>query len=285
VEVVARLSAPLLAHLRTVATREHLVHAADDWNVLRTLVRERPIDVAVVDPRADGTSGVDAVATILATYPSLPLVVYTSLSSETVKATVELAKLGVQHVVLRGFDDEPRRFLELLERQPAFAMTEAVLQRIGGSLARLPLPLARAITQLFRSPLGFDDVEDLAAAAGMTRRTLDRWLERVDLGSGKRLVAGARLLRAYHYMRDPGYELLDVVRKLGYSSPRVFARQVRAATGLTPSVLRDVLQPEEFIMQLTALMLDRSVRPEGLRLTDGDASGLADVAGEAPDVL
>jgi hypothetical protein len=50
-------------------------------------------------------------------------------------------------------------------------------------------------------------------------------------------------------------------------------------------VLRDVLQPEEFIMQLTALMLDRSVRPEGLRLTGGDASGLADVAGEAPDVL
>ena len=86
----------------------------------------------------------------------------------------------------------------------------------------------------------------------MTRRNLDRWLDRIGLASARMLILAARLIRAVHYMRDPGYLLDDITKKLGYGSARLFARQVRAATGLTPTMLRERGEPEQLIRELTA---------------------------------
>lgn len=251
-EVAARLSPPLLSHLRIALDDEHTLIVADDWRGLVDVARTRPIDVAVVDPRADGKIEVEEIRTLLGRYPTLPIVVYTSLTPETLKATVELAKCGVQHVILRGFDDEPRRVRELIERVPAHQLGDIVLRGMEPRLDGAPQLLRRAIGQLFDAPHAFHGVEDLAAAAGMTRRNLDRWLDRVGLASARTLILGARLTRAMHYMRDPGYLLDDITRKLGYASPRLFARQVRAATGLTPTMLREHVEPEKFMEQLTA---------------------------------
>lgn len=250
-EVAARLSAPLLSHLR-VALDEHVLTVSDDWNDLTETVRTRPVDVVIVDPRAGGTVQIDEVRALLHRYPTLPVVVYTSLTPETLKATVELARCGIHHVVLRGFDDEPVRFRELIERLPAHRLSDIVMRGLEPRLEGAPQLLRRAIGRLFEAPHGFHGVEDLAFAAGMTRRNLDRWLERLGLASARMLILGARLTRAVFYMRDPGYLLDDITRKLGYASSRLFARQVRAATGLTPTMLRERVEPEEFMEQLAA---------------------------------
>jgi AraC-like DNA-binding protein len=55
-------------------------------------------------------------------------------------------------------------------------------------------------------------------------------------------------------MGDPGFLLEDIVKKLGYSSIRRFARQVRAATGMTPSTMRSSFTTEEFTMRMAALV-------------------------------
>lgn len=250
-EVAARLAPPLLSHLR-IALHEHALTVTDDWSELAESVRTRPIDVVIVDPRAGGKIQIDEVRTLLQRYPTLPMVVYTSLTPETLKATVELARCGVHHVVLRGFDDEPVRFRQLLERLQANRLSGIVMQGLGHRLEAAPQLLRQAVQRLFEAPHGFQGVEDLAFAAGMTRRNLDRWLERLGLESARMLILGARLTRAVFYMRDPGYLLDDITRKLGYSSPRLFARQVRAATGLTPTMLRESVEPEKFMEQLAA---------------------------------
>ena len=201
-EVLTRLSPPFLSHLRIVAGREHSLTAVDDWSALEAAVRSHPTDVVVVDPRDGGTPCIDEFGALLVKYPSLPVVVYTSLSPESMRASVELAKYGIQHVVLRGYDDEPRRFRTLLDRLPAYVLSEQVLASLSARLDGAPQPLRRAVERLFRSPHGFHDVRDLALAAGMTRRSLDRWLDRTGIAPGKMLVVGARMLRAYHYMRD-----------------------------------------------------------------------------------
>ena len=67
----------------------------------------------------------------------------------------------------------------------------------------------------------------------------------------------ARLVRAYHYTRDPGYLLGDVATKLGYSEPRIFAHHVKEATGLLPSVWRRRVKPENFVAQLVVLLCRR----------------------------
>jgi AraC-like DNA-binding protein len=225
---------------------------ADEWEALTQVIRTHPVDVAVVDPRDGGTMRTEELRQLLEQYASLPVVVYTTLTPEALRATVELAKHGVQHVVLRGFDDEPRRFRALLERLPAYAMSERLLETLAGPLAGAPAAMVRAVERMFRSPHGFHDVCDLAAAAGMTRRSLDRWLDRTGVASAKTLVVGARMLRAYHYMRDEGYLLEDVAAKLGYPTARLFARQMRLMTGLMPSAVRERVGPEDFVAMLAA---------------------------------
>ncbi|MDQ6886402.1 MAG: AraC family transcriptional regulator [Gemmatimonadota bacterium] len=234
--------------------RDHTLIVVEAWTELAEIIRTHPVDVAIVDPRADGTVRTAELKALMSQYQSLPVVVYTSLTPDTLKATLELAKYGVQHVVLRGFDDEPQRFRELLERQLAYAMGDQVLEQLAEQMAVLPAVLVKAIARLFNAPHAFQSVRDLAMAAGMTRRTLDRWLDKAELAPARTLLMGARLARAYHFMRDPGYLLEDVTKKLGYPTPRLFARQVRDATGLAPSELRRRLDPERFTEQLAALL-------------------------------
>jgi len=229
----------------------------EDWHALAEAVRVRPIDVVIVDPRADGALRVDEVATLVERYPSLPVIVYAVLAPEMLQGTVELARAGVRHVVLRGFDDEPRRFRELLERLPSRTLDGIVMEQLRPRLELAPALLRRAILELFESPHLFRGVSDLARAAGMTRRNLDRWLDRLGLASGRMLLMGARTTRAVHYMRDPGFLLEDITRKLGYESPRLFARQVRAITGLSPSVVRGSVQYEKVIEQVAERLCRR----------------------------
>ena len=252
VDVLARLPAPLASHLRIALEDEHALTVVDGWGELAGAVRSRPTDVVILDPRVDGTIETDEVRKLITRHPTLPVVVYTLLTPELLRATVELADLGIRHLILRGFDDEPRRVRELLERLPAQQLSDLALQGLAPQLDAAPPMLRRAITRLFDAPHAFRNVEDLAQAAGMTRRNLDRWLDRIGLASARMLILAARLIRAVHYMRDPGYLLDDITKKLGYGSARLFARQVRAATGLTPTMLRERGEPEQLIRELTA---------------------------------
>jgi AraC-like DNA-binding protein len=257
VDVAARLSPPLLSRLRVALGDGHTLIVAHEWGELAQMVRTRAIDAVVVEPRADGKTYVDEIRALVEQHPTLPVVVYAALSPETLRATIELARYGVQHVVLRGFDDESRRFRELIERLPAHRLASTVLQELAPRLAEGPPLLQRAVGRLFESPQTFRSVEDLAVAAGMTRRNLDRWLERLGLASARLLIFGARFTRALHYMRDPGYQLDDITRKVGYANPRLFARQVRAVTGLTPSAMRATVEPERALQLLTARLCRR----------------------------
>lgn len=256
-EVAAHLAPPLLSRLRAALEDEYSLIIFEDWHTLAEAVRVRPIDAVILDPRADGSLRVSEVTTLVARHPSLSVVVYAVLTPEMLQGIVGLARSGVQHVVLRGFDDEPRRFRELLARLPARQLDEIVLERLRPRLESAPALLRRAISMLFESPHLFHGVPDLARAAGMTRRNLDRWLDRLGLASGRMLLMGARTTRAVHYMRDPGFLLEDITRKLGYESPRLFARQVRAITGLSPSVVRGSVQYEKVIEQVAERLCRR----------------------------
>lgn len=257
-EVASRLSSPLLAHLRGALVNEHLLINADGWVELATVFRTQPIDVAVIDPFVDGKLQLDEIRVLLGRHPSIPVVLYLqALTPDTLHATLALAQHGATNVVLRGFDDDPRRFRLLLETVPSYGLSDTVLRALDPRLHDAPALLRGTLHQLFNAPHSFHSVGDLAQAAGMTRRNLDRWLENHDLASARMLLLGARIARAMYYMQDPGCLLDDISRKLGYESPRLFARQVRAATGVMPSVLRDSTEPQKFMEQLAARLCRR----------------------------
>jgi AraC-like DNA-binding protein len=250
VQVVVHLPSALLSHLRVVLSREHVVRTADSWIEVEEIVRRHAVDVAVVDPTAEGTTGAESIRQLIARHPSLPLVVYTSLSPQALKAVVTLARHGVEHVVLHRFDDDPRRFLALIERLPGYALGELLLERLAEPMGKLPLSVSRAIERLVRSPGQFFGTADLASAAGVTVRTLYRQLDAAGLASPRLVVQGARILRAYSYLQDRGTQLDNVSAKLGYSAPRILSRQIQQWSGLTPSELRHRVVPEAFVRTL-----------------------------------
>lgn len=253
-EVLARLSAPLAAQLQIALAGDHTLAIVDGWGALLLAIRERPVDLVVLDPRTSGGLELGQARELLARHPTLPVVIYTTLAADSMQATVMLAKLGVQHVVLRGFDDEPRRFRQMLDQLPAVRLSNSVLQHVLPHVQDAPILFIRAITRLFEAPQEFVDVDELARMSGMTRRTLDRWFVRSGLASARTMILVARLTRAKHYMSDPGFLLEDIAKKMGYSSIRRFARQVRAATGMTPSTMRSSFTTEEFTMRMAALV-------------------------------
>ena len=256
-DVAAFLNAQLLTHLRVVLGREHSLMEATGWNELHVLVRQRHLDLVVADPAADGQVQVDELAYVVRYFPSVPVVVYTVLSPFTVRALVPLARNGVEHVVLNRFDDEPRRFLDLLERVPAHALSDQLLQALAAPIALLPVMVARAIEQTFRTPSRFHSAQDLASAAGMNVRTLYRHLDAAGLGSARMLVVGARLLRAYSLLRDPGRAIKEVSARLGYHSPWQLTQQMREVTGMTPKIVRRDVPPDVFVRRVAGEILRR----------------------------
>lgn len=260
-DVVAFLPAPLLLQLRVALGRTHAVRPASSWAELTELIDGRA-DVVVADPTSEGVAtGMPALTALLARHPGLPLVPYLALSPPGLRAVADLARHGVEQVVLHRFDDEPTRFRELLERRAGDALTESFLATIGGSLERLPSPLATAVRRMYRQPHGARTAQALAASAGMPRRTMYRHLAAAGFTSPIRLVQGARLLRAYLYLRDAGHQVEDVIAKLHYGSPHALGRHTRDAFGVTPSALRRVADGPHVVTRLAQHLLAGRARP------------------------
>ena len=248
-DIAAFLPPLLLAHLRVVLGDAHTIHSVEGWEQLGLLVHRSSVDIAVVDPGADGLVRVTEIRSLLEQYPTLPIVLYTVLSPLALRALVELARYGAQQVVLHRFDDSPAKFLSVLERQPGSTLSGLLLEELAEPLAVLPKTLARAVERMFKRPGQFFGVPDLASAAQMPRRTVYRCFEMAGLASPRMVVTGARLLRAYSYMREPGHSLLDVATKLGYSQEQL-RRSMVEMVGQTPVRVRSGVDAEQFVGML-----------------------------------
>lgn len=252
--VVALLPRNLLAHLRIVLGEQHALSAAADSAELHSLLRASDADVLVVDPAMHEGKWEGALEEIVAAYPQVPAIVYTTLTPAAMRQVVRLARAGLQHVVLNRFDDEPSRFLDLIERAPAHPLAEAMLQELAVPLQALPVIVTRAIEQLLRSPARVKNSQELAALAGMTPRTLYRHLMPAGL-QPRQLLICARLLRAYTLVREPGVRIKEVALKLGYADPDHLTEQLREWTGCSPRDLRGAMMPDRFVRVLATHLL------------------------------
>jgi AraC-like DNA-binding protein len=263
VDVVSYLPRQLSSHLRVVLGTGHSLTPVTSWRELISTVKHQSTDIVVADPSATGLVEVETLEDLRHEFPSLPVVVYTLLAPSSIQAIVRLTKSGVEHVVLSRFDDEPRRFLELLEGIPGHSLGDRMLQELAGPLSVLPVTVVRAIDQLFRSPMRFRNAQDLAEAAGMNLRTLYRNLEPAGIFSARALVVSARLVRAYSFLQDPGRSIKDVAAKVGYHSPWQLSQQLREMTGRTSEqVRREVTQ--DMLVGLLAEQVRRRRRKDGV---------------------
>ena len=262
--VAAFLPPGLLTHVKHVFADEPDLLVASSWHELESFIRRKPVNVVILDPSADGTLNVGAVAGLLKRYPSLPLIAYVTLHAPAFKAIAQLGKLGLEDVVLHRFDDAPERFRERVEQVQGNSLTHRVIEELDGSLRLLPRQLFVTIVNLFQQPHRYTSALDLAIE-GVAIVSVYRNLDAAHLGSPKRLLIAAKVLRGFGYLRDPGYSVLDVSIKLGYKTARIFSHHWVSVFGLTPARVRNRLTDDDAIESVL-----RWIR------TPGDDSALPD---------
>ncbi len=271
--VVARVSDFLSTQLRIALNREHDIALARSWGELAEVLRTQPADVVILEPSPVGADELAMLLRLLADHHATPVVVYTSITPEAMRVTVELGRQGVHHVVFRGIDDAPARLRALLEDLAEDVPSSTLWPWVAARLRGSPAPLYRAVEALFRVPHRFSGVADLAEAAGLARRTVERWVMRAGFSSTKSLVVAARVERATHLLRHGRADVGAVAGQLGYPSARLLARQVRLVTGRTPSGLRHLTDDDAVTALLVQYLTALPLRAPGEEpQSDGDAA-------------
>ncbi len=133
-------------------------------------------------------------------------------------------------------------------------MAEMLLQELAVPLRALPVGVTRVIEQLLHSPQLVKNSQELAKVAGMAPRSLYRHLTPVGL-QPRQLIVGARLLRAYTLLREPGSRLKEIAQKLGYADPDTLSHLLQEWTGHNAKAIRRDVPPNEFVRLLAAHML------------------------------
>lgn len=263
--VAACVQPPKLTRLRGAAAPDHAISAALDWAHADSIIKRQPVDVLVVDPQFGGTPTprTEGIRAVRDRYGALPMVVYSTLSAQTMRPLIELGSHGLGQIVLFGLDDDPRHLRQVLERQPGIALAEQLLGAIRPQLNHVPGAVAGTVERAIRNPTVFRTVSDLADGAGVPRRSFYRHLARAGLASPHDILAAARVLRAYALLRIPGYSLDLAARQVKFSDADAMAAAMKAMVGVTPGRARHRIAPDEFLQILAE------------RLTPGNASAKA----------
>ena len=256
--VVALLSDHLLFTLRAVLGDDHRVVAPPVHGDLVRAVQAAGAEVLVVEPAAVAEAQWPALVDLLRRDSTPTVIVYTTISPPAMRATVELARVGIRHIILKGYDDTPRHFRALFDALAAEYWSSTLGERLTPRWCELPRAVRDAISLLFRCPDRVRDVAGLARVAGVTPRTLHRRLGAVGVSSAKRLVLAARVEWAHALLRSGQLGVTEVATRLGYASPRRFRRETQLLTGLPPALLARRLAPDELVERLLARVTEES---------------------------
>lgn len=238
----------LVGHLQHVLAPEADIIVARSWHELDEIIRTEAVEVVVADPAADGVLKAEEIARLLQQYPSLPVVAYVGVAAPQMRAILDLSKSGLQHVVLHRFEDSSARFSALINRVRGDPLSRRMLAELAPYISQLPLELAAAVEDMFKRPSRFETALDLGVAAGIPSVRLYRSFDMAGLGSPKKLLIAAKLLRASAYLRNPGYAVANVATKVGYKYSRKFTHHCVMVFGMNPARVRKRLSEEDSIL-------------------------------------
>jgi AraC-like DNA-binding protein len=229
--------AGLVARLREVCGEPARVWPVPDWDALaKAMRRAAPTAVTFADPYlGDLDAPSPRLRQLLREFPSATVVAVFRVSVERAGDLRELLQWGIAEVVDLGREDSPQglsRRLQLVQRRGVDRVLERALPRATPSRTRTLL--AQAAEVVAEGGGG----ADLAAALGVTERSVLRWCARADLPQPRRLLAWLRILLAAELLDDPGRSLASVARACGYSADAALRNAFRAFLDKAPGELR-----------------------------------------------
>jgi AraC-like DNA-binding protein len=192
------------------------------------------VDAALVDVGAAADDAWRA-AELAREFPSFPFFAITPMRGTDGPAVARCAALEFTDVVVDGVDDEALRDLVL----PSTFSTRffEALHEPPPSLG-ITQPMQHAAWKCVVAHAGRTLRTDaLAAAIGVTREHLSRTFAAEGAPNLKRVIDLVRLIAAAELAKNPGYDIGDVARILGFASSSHLSSTAQRVVGTRPASL------------------------------------------------
>jgi AraC-like DNA-binding protein len=229
------------------------------WEDAVSAVLRRPVELAVVDPSLEGPPKAQGIERLGALFPSLPLILYTTLSAAVAPVLLQLGRSGIRRILVERHDDHPQALADALVTEAAHAVSRRLIEAIGDLLASWPRELRWAIETILREPAEVQSVNALAERARMDRRTCVRWFARAQLPPPSDTLTALRVVYAHRLLQDPGYTVEDVATRLGYGQTRSLTMNMKDVLGVTPGEARAAFTPDEVLALVRQRYFARAV--------------------------
>lgn len=211
---------------------------------LREALRSTLADAVIVD-LAQPNEEQWAAAALARDFPSVPFFALAPLRPADLPGLVRACgEFEFADLLVEGVDDAVQREVLL----PAtFTVRFATALRHGGERLGLHTPLQRDVWRLVVSHGGRTvRTETLAAAVNLTREHLSRRFSAAGAPNLKRVIDLSRLLAASELSKNPGYDLPDVARILGFASASHLSASCQRVIGVKSASLSR-LRPADLI--------------------------------------
>jgi AraC-like DNA-binding protein len=183
----------------------------------------------------DGSPVLPTVRRLREEYPSVPVVMYLSMSAVASGAVMEYARAGVSQLVFHGLDDLKSALRSAVDA----AIDQVSAAALGADFeAIVPpsvMPFLRYCLEHARRDI---TVEEVAIAMGVHRKTLVDRLKAARLPSPRAMIGWCRLLMAARLLDDPGRTVEQVALKLDFPSGAALRNQFKRYTGLRTTEVR-----------------------------------------------
>jgi len=223
---------------------------ANSWEELAQFISNAGVELVLVDPSAGGEMNLAAAARIQKTFQTTPFVAYVEMSHENMKAVFYLSGCGLRDVFLHPLLDDGRKLSEFARRQCGHRLAYEFLGLFETRLARLEPSLVSTVKDLFERPQRYETAADIGAESKLSTKCVYRALQKAGMGTPRKLVTVAKVLRGYAYLRKGGALISSISREIGYNRSRVFSQQVTDIFGCSPARIRAEANVEEVLLQL-----------------------------------
>jgi AraC-like DNA-binding protein len=202
----------------------------------RTMMSTPDIVLWHLDESVELTDGcAAALAYVRRVAPHSAVIAYGEPDAATASHLLLAGRVGVDRLVLRGFDDLARNVREIWQSAPVETYVRDVLARLDLSPGRAASAVAHCLRRTATGPL---TVQRLAEELDVTRRTLSAWCRVADLPAPERLIGWSRVCGIARLLADPELSIGQIARALAFSSESDLRRMVSRYVCLTPTQLR-----------------------------------------------
>lgn len=189
-----------------------------------------------------------------------PAVVCAPSLLEGIQDAVRIASETGAAVAIQSLDQDRAGLARTLLAVVPPTDATMILELLEPALATLPSMLRKCLTGMFDPGAAVESPPTLAARAGMSRRSLDRWLARAGAPSARRLVAMPPLLRALRLLRETTLPIRTIATICGLRSPRRLNDYTMDLLGLSPSEIRTRSDAIETLIERMATTLVGATR-------------------------